>query len=823
MIRQSLRKLNDQIRQFEPYDKWYRGVRGYGAPKKRSPGQIAGDKYHALFHEVRVNSKQALFDCFWGRSVGGNPYAVYQQMRNDARFDGFTFIWVCDDVSSAPAEMRNDPSVRFVAYQSEEFVNGLLSSKYLVANTNLPPYFLTKPDQVYVNVWHGTPLKCISKDADRRKIAIANTQRNYFQSDLILSYSPVATERTVGSADALDAMPRVHEIGTPRIDVTLNAKREDVRKKLNVTGDRPVLLYAPTWRGSFGRVNTGLQRQIDEIARFEKEYSEDYEVFISAHHLTALGLKEQNISIRSVPKDIPINEVLAGVDVLVSDYSSIMVDYLVLDRPIILYCYDYEAYMSHQGFYDDLTEFPGTLCLDEHALQSALLEPRKPSSFETHQQFYDMLCPLEDGSASERAVELIANFSHEEKRSDHRKRILIYPGGMKSNGVTSSVIELSHALDYEKYDLTLIFTGAVVDKDPQIQRNIARLSPHCRTTFRAEHTRYSPEEKRAYDYYRKNACYETDTDEQLVRRVFERETKRIFGRQSFDVAIDFSGYSPFWTLAILNSSARRTLIYQHADMHGEAYNANAARSFPELESVFELYKHFDGVVSVSPEIAVVNNEKLSKYYRPGTEVMAARNLISGERILKGAQAPVGFVSAHAAAIRAEKDTYLFCCVARLSPEKNHALLLEAFAKVVEQMPRAGLLIIGSGKLKAELEAYAAVLGVADNVCFMGQMRNPFPVMKMCDCKVLTSTYEGQGLVLMEAMTLGLHCIATDSPAIRGVLGDGLGDIVPSRADDLAEAMLKAVENADQPRKAFDWKGYAKTAMDDFENCINMPE
>ncbi|WP_236744075.1 glycosyltransferase [Marinobacter similis] len=98
-------------------------------------------------------------------------------------------------------------------------------------------------------------------------------------------------------------------------------------------------------------------------------------------------------------------------------------------------------------------------------------------------------------------------------------------------------------------------------------------------------------------------------------------------------------------------------------------------------------------------------------------------------------------------------------VARLVPQKGHALLLEAFAKA--QLPQK-LVIVGQGPLRQELEQHAEALGIADRVIFAGQRSNPYPWMKNAELFVLASEYEGLGIVLTEALACGTPIMSVDS-------------------------------------------------------------
>ncbi|WP_417548227.1 glycosyltransferase [Marinobacter segnicrescens] len=98
-------------------------------------------------------------------------------------------------------------------------------------------------------------------------------------------------------------------------------------------------------------------------------------------------------------------------------------------------------------------------------------------------------------------------------------------------------------------------------------------------------------------------------------------------------------------------------------------------------------------------------------------------------------------------------------VARLVPQKGHALLMEAFARA--DIPHQ-LVIVGEGPLREELEQKARDLGITERVLFAGKRRNPYPWMRKADLFVLASEYEGLGIVLTEALACGTPILSTDS-------------------------------------------------------------
>src|SRR5439155_8851524 len=136
-------------------------------------------------------------------------------------------------------------------------------------------------------------------------------------------------------------------------------------------------------------------------------------------------------------------------------------------------------------------------------------------------------------------------------------------------------------------------------------------------------------------------------------------------------------------------------------------------------------------------------------------------------------------------------------VGRLTAIKNHTLLLDAARRVVASTPDALFLIAGDGERRGDLERYAASLGLADRVRFLGWRRDLTTIYGATDVFVLTSRNEGTPVALIEAMAAGVPGVATNVGGVADVLEDPrLGTIVPP---DDAEALAAAINRRLSPR------------------------
>jgi glycosyltransferase involved in cell wall biosynthesis len=149
-------------------------------------------------------------------------------------------------------------------------------------------------------------------------------------------------------------------------------------------------------------------------------------------------------------------------------------------------------------------------------------------------------------------------------------------------------------------------------------------------------------------------------------------------------------------------------------------------------------------------------------------------------------------STHAATVREHPGRH-WLAIGRLAPQKNFARLIEAFARIAR--PDDRLTIVGEGSERASLERRAAALGVADRVAMPGHASDVAPHLATADALVLSSDYEGLGIVVIEALAAGLPVVATDCSPNIAMLLDGVGRRVPvGDAVALAAAMAAIIDD-----------------------------
>lgn len=289
----------------------------------------------------------------------------------------------------------------------------------------------------------------------------------------------------------------------------------------------------------------------------------------------------------------------------------------------------------------------------------------------------------------------------------------------------------------------------------------------------------------------------------------------------------------FWSELILASDAPKRLIYLHSDISMDMNrNVNCKRPhYMNLKRVVSLYPYFDKLVSVSEITKEVNMKKIGKLSTlkkfiasPNTiNIAKINNLINKDDELftkNGNDVLVKDTNGDISSIPFLKEDYKVMAMGRLSPEKGFENLIRSFKTVVEKNNSAKLYILGDRPLKNHFEKLILSLGLRNNVYLVGHKTNPFYIMKNCDLFVLPSYYEGQSMVLLEAMTVGINILASRIPANEYVLDYGkYGMLTENDADSLANCIQKILINDIPKFETFDPELYNQNAINEFYNLL----
>lgn len=384
--------------------------------------------YYPIARLMPLDPKLVVFSEYWGTGYGCNPRALFERLREIA--PDYRAVWVIE-----PDKGRNLPAgVVQVSPDSPRRWRYFARATYFVNNVNFPGVYVKRPGQVHIQTMHGTPLKYCGLDVMRSAVAssavapmrtlpkqdgqvvatddarnrqeFADLLRRSDRWDYALSSNPYSTEMW---SHAYPCSYEWLEYGYPRNDALVRATADDVaraRAGLGLQPHQTVVLYAPTFREAIGDTSLRI-----DFADLVERVPDDYVFLVRAHHTTTLGPKVKALAASgriiegsSLPA---ILECYLAADLLITDYSSVMFDYALLDRPIVIYADDWDQYREARGTYFDLlAEPPGPVAMNQRELATILGERRyrDGESEERRAAFRARFCAFDDGDAAERVI-----------------------------------------------------------------------------------------------------------------------------------------------------------------------------------------------------------------------------------------------------------------------------------------------------------------------------------------------------------------------------------------------------------------------------------
>lgn len=367
----------------------------------------------------KVEQNTILFSAFKGKSYSCSPKAIYEYMQKEEKYKDYQYIWAFEQPEKYQFLTANR-NTKVIQYGRKTYETYLRLAKYWITNFMVEGHIYPKKNQIYVQCWHGTPLKKLGFDLKNAKNAMNTDKEIYRRYGLdarkfqyILSPSHFASEKFV-TAWNLDNKKKVLEQGYPRNDFLNNYTSKDVqeiKQKLNIPLDKKVILYAPTYRDNQHKAGIGYTYQTEvNFEKLQESLKEKYIILFRAHYLVANSFDFQKYQgfIYNVSDYDDINHLYVVSDLLITDYSSVFFDYANLKRPILFYMYDLEEYKEElRGFYINLSELPGEIAQTEEKLIENIENVENFVYDKRYQEFYEKYNYLDDGKASKRVVEAI--------------------------------------------------------------------------------------------------------------------------------------------------------------------------------------------------------------------------------------------------------------------------------------------------------------------------------------------------------------------------------------------------------------------------------
>lgn len=364
-----------------------------------------------LFYLLRVfpiKKNKIVFSNFFGNGYGCNPkYIAEELLSQDSNAE---IVWLVNDLNyEMPTKIKK------VKYGTISAYYHLVTAKVWVDNCRKPYYFRKRKAQFYVQTWHGgNGPKNVEKYAMDRLPAfwVKNSINDSKMINVIMSNSEFNT-KIIKEAFWYDG--EIMKVGSPRRDIFFGSKVEEIRQKvmikLGLDLNSKVLLYAPTLRkgraADISEINLGKLQSV-----LENTYLCSWIIMIRLHPMERKKFdftKYENKMIIDAGSYPDIQELYTVADMLVTDYSSVMMEYSITRRPVFLYAEDVESYKKDRGFCFDEKILPFELAQSGDELINNIISFDRKDYEKRLGNFISWIKPYDSGIASRECVKRIYN------------------------------------------------------------------------------------------------------------------------------------------------------------------------------------------------------------------------------------------------------------------------------------------------------------------------------------------------------------------------------------------------------------------------------
>lgn len=352
-----------------------------------------------------IEQNKIVISSYYGRGFGDNLRPIAEELLR--RDKDLKIVWLTAGENAAASLPKG---ITAVEYNSLDRIKELSTAKVWLDNCRKGAR-QKREGQIYVQTWHGFALKRIEKDVcDTLGDGYEEyAMRDSAQTDLIVSDSRFMTEvyRRTFWYDG-----EIQEFGSPRNDALINGDEETyklVRSRFELPEDCRIVLYAPTFRA-----DKSMEPYSIDYARLRKScearFGGRFAVLIRLHpnimkQAEELTFDNETTFDASAYQDM--QELLSAADVVITDYSSLMFDFMLTRRPCFQYASDIEAYRNDRNFNFSLDKLPFPLAENNDELESKILGFDDAEYQNRLKKFNEEFGIIADGQAASRCVDWI--------------------------------------------------------------------------------------------------------------------------------------------------------------------------------------------------------------------------------------------------------------------------------------------------------------------------------------------------------------------------------------------------------------------------------
>lgn len=794
--------------------------------KSKDPYWVAKNKYITYYDRLPIDEKVILLESQSATKISGNLFYILKYLLTDEKYAGYT-VYLSSwgryvNSITAILEHYGIENVNIVVYASDDYMRLLASAKYLINDATFPNYWIKKEGQVYINTWHGTPLKAMGRKV-HNDVFFGNVQKNLVNADYLL-YPNIFTKDVMIRDYMLENISSNSYIlgGYPRNTVFFDRNNESrIREELEIT-DKKIYAYMPTWRGTVDKVGVSKNDAylMYYLCELDKRLTDDEIFYINIHPMAMHAKNTAEVSklkhIKNFPAEYETYDFLNIADVLVTDYSSVFFDYACTRKKVVLFPYDKDEYLCDRGMYIDMDDLPFPQVFDLDALVDELRSEKNYDDTE----FVKTFCTWDNIDATAQLCDrtilgIDTGLTVAPVPNNGKENVLIYAGDLAKNGITTSLRSLTNEIDLNKRNYYISFIQGKAKKNAD---QLVTFNPKVNFFAVSDYFNLSFKDKAIRKLFNLGIIKAKTYMKHAKTRV-QQNFIRAYGQSKFDTVIQFCGYERDLILLYSRFDGNNA-IWVHNDMVAEM----KLKSNQRKDILRYAYNNYNKVVAVTDDI-VASTQKLA-----GTDkkIDIVKNTIDYKTILANSEQPIALDPTTKCSVEPEKfyeimqsDAKKFINIGRYSPEKGHDRLIDAFYKIWQKDNSIYLIIIG-GNSRAnkyeELVEKVNEMGLSENVILLLSVSNPYPIIKACNGFILSSLYEGFGLVLAEANILGLPIVSTDITGPRTFMNKYGGTLVEDSEDGVYKGLEMLYNNEIKPINV-DYEAYNRECVAEFEKLF----
>ncbi|MCY9010354.1 CDP-glycerol glycerophosphotransferase family protein [Bacillus inaquosorum] len=370
-----------------------------------------------LIGKLPKNKKKIMFESYLGKQYSCNPRAIFEYLKREENHYQYEMIW---SVNKKHEKVFKELGLKYSNRFSVSWLWNMATAKYWITNSRLPLWLPKPKSTMYIQTWHGTPLKKLANDMEEVHMPGTNTEKykqNFTKEsskwDILISPNKYSTKIF---RSAFKYRQSILETGYPRNDILSSKDTEtyinEIKKQLNIQKEKKIILYAPTWRDDsyFTKGSYKFNLELD-LKLFKEQLGDKAVILLRMHYLVTqnFNLKEYEGFVLNVTNYPDIRDLYLISDMLITDYSSVFFDFAILKKPIVFFVYDIENYRDKlRGFYFNIEKLaPGPIVKTNKELIKEIKESLQNSPFlkNNYENFHNEYCELEDGNATKRVVE----------------------------------------------------------------------------------------------------------------------------------------------------------------------------------------------------------------------------------------------------------------------------------------------------------------------------------------------------------------------------------------------------------------------------------